>query len=71
MFGLFLTKKGVPNDTLELHYEFVADSGSGGTPPPTVPAVVDTAPTIQTPADSSSALIILILVASGIVTIGF
>jgi hypothetical protein len=56
MFGLFLTKKGVQKDTLELHYEFVAKSG------PT---------TIQGSADASSAFIILILVASGLVTIGF
>jgi hypothetical protein len=71
MFGLFLTKKGVQSDTLELHYEFVADSGSGGAEPPADAAEVTTTTTIQASPDTSSAFIILILVASGMVTIGF
>jgi hypothetical protein len=71
MFGLFLTKKGVPNDTLELHYEFVADSDPGAPSSPADPEEVTTDTTIQTPADTSGAFMILILVASGMVTIGF
>lgn len=71
MFGLFLTKKGVQKDTLELHYEFVANSGSGGADPPADSGEVTKTTTIQTNADTSSVFIILICVASGLVTIGF
>jgi hypothetical protein len=71
MFGLFLTKKGVQKDTLELHYEFVAKSGPGGTESPANSGDVTKTTTIQGSADASSAFIILILVASGLVTIGF
>jgi hypothetical protein len=71
MFGLFLTKKGVQNDTLELHYEFVADSGSGDAESPPDAEEVITTTTIQASKDISSAFILLILIASGMVTIGF
>jgi hypothetical protein len=71
MFGLFLTKKGVQKDTLELHYEFVANSGPGGTESPADSGDDTKTTTIQGSADASSAFIILILVAGGLVTIAF